>query len=119
MSLAVCRAGAPHNCSSLQKKTDAYLARVLQPITTHPLSEEAGMARCEVCGNDYEKAFQVVMAGKTHTFDSFECAIHQLAPVCEHCDCKIVGHGIEADGSFYCCAHCAREAGVTAVVDHA
>lgn len=34
---------------------------------------------------------------ETHTFDSFECAIHKLAPVCEHCDCKIVGHGIERD----------------------
>jgi hypothetical protein len=39
--------------------------------------------------------------------------------VCEHCGCKIVGHGTEADGTFYCCAHCARESGVTAVADHA
>lgn len=38
------------------------------------------MARCEVCGNDYEHAFQVTTAkGNTHTFDSFECAIHKLA----------------------------------------
>lgn len=77
------------------------------------------MAKCDVCGNDYQRSFQVVMAGKTYTFDSFECAIHKLAPTCEHCDCMIIGHGIEADGSFYCCAHCARESGVTAVVDHA
>jgi phage terminase large subunit GpA-like protein len=76
------------------------------------------MARCEVCGNDYHLAFQVIAAGHTHTFDSFECAIHQLAPICEHCGCKIVGHGMEAGGVFYCCAHCAREAGVTAVADH-
>ena len=40
------------------------------------------MARCEVCGNDYDKSFQVTMAGKSHTFDSFECAIHALAPTC-------------------------------------
>ena len=33
------------------------------------------MATCEVCGNDYDKAFQVTVAGATHTFDSFECAI--------------------------------------------
>ena len=33
------------------------------------------MARCERCGNDYDKSFQVTMAGKAHTFDSFECAI--------------------------------------------
>ena len=76
------------------------------------------MARCEVCGNDYHLSFQVVTAGQTHTFDSFECAIHKLAPVCEHCGCKIVGHGIEAEGTFFCCAHCARESGVPAAVDH-
>jgi hypothetical protein len=76
------------------------------------------MARCEVCGNDYYRSFQVVTGGHTHTFDSFECAIHQLAPICEHCGCKIVGHGTESDGTFYCCAHCARESGVTAVADH-
>jgi hypothetical protein len=43
------------------------------------------MATCETCGNDYDKAFQVKMNGSTHTFDSFECAIHALAPTCAHC----------------------------------
>jgi hypothetical protein len=80
---------------------------------------EGTMAVCEVCGNDYYLSFQVVAAGHTHTFDSFECAIHKLAPVCQHCRCKIVGHGIEANNTFYCCAHCAREHGVTTVADHA
>ena len=68
------------------------------------------MAKCEVCGNDYDKAFEVTAAGVTHTFDSFECAIHLMAPVCEHCDCKVIGHGVEVNGRFYCCAHCARAA---------
>jgi Rieske Fe-S protein len=68
------------------------------------------MATCEVCGNDYDKAFEVVAAGVRHTFDSFECAIHLMAPVCEHCGCKVVGHGTEVDGQFFCCAHCARDA---------
>jgi hypothetical protein len=78
------------------------------------------MARCDVCGNDYHLSFQVIAAGgATHTFDSFECAIHKLAPVCAHCGCKIIGHGMESDGTFYCCAHCARKSGVTAVADHA
>jgi hypothetical protein len=54
------------------------------------------MAQCEVCGNDYYLSFQVIAAGQTHTFDSFECAAHKLAPVCDHCGCKILGHGIEA-----------------------
>ncbi len=69
------------------------------------------MAKCEVCGNDYDKSFELIAAGQRHVFDSFECAIHKMAPVCDHCGCKIVGHGIEARGSFYCCANCARMAG--------
>jgi hypothetical protein len=77
------------------------------------------MARCDVCGNDYDKAFQVSLAGRTHTFDSFECAIHRLAPVCEHCGCKVVGHGLEASGRFFCCAHCARHSGMQAIRDRA
>jgi len=77
------------------------------------------MAKCEVCGNEYHLSFEVVTAGTRHTFASFECAIHKLAPVCDHCGCKIMGHGIEADGIFYCCANCARQAGVNNVKDHA
>ena len=75
------------------------------------------MAQCEVCGNDYDKSFEVVMAGKSHTFDSFECAIHMLAPKCSHCGCMIMGHGVEADGKCFCCAHCAAEMGVAGVAD--
>ena len=75
------------------------------------------MARCEVCGNDYDKAFEVKMAGASHTYDSFECAIHALAPTCNHCGCKIIGHGVEDNGSFFCCAYCARQAGTTGVRD--
>jgi hypothetical protein len=66
------------------------------------------MAVCEVCGNEYAKAFDVVFDGETHTFDSFECAIHALAPKCAHCDCHVIGHGVEADGKIYCCSHCAE-----------
>jgi hypothetical protein len=46
------------------------------------------MARCEMCGNDYDKSFTVTMAGtsEARTFDSFECAVHALAPTCPHCD---------------------------------
>ena len=73
--------------------------------------------RCETCGNDYDKAFQVTMAGKTHTFDSFECAIHALAPTCAHCGCRIVGHGLEAQGKIFCCDHCAEKSGVKGLKD--
>ncbi|HEY7444480.1 MAG TPA: hypothetical protein VH701_18765 [Vicinamibacterales bacterium] len=54
------------------------------------------MAQCEVCGNNYDKSFEVS---------------------CAHCHCRIVGHGIEAKGIFYCCAHCAKKAGVVGVDD--
>jgi hypothetical protein len=77
------------------------------------------MAQCEVCGNDYDKSFEVTYGGNTHTFDSFECAIHALAPRCEHCDCRVIGHGVEGDGRFFCCAHCATASGVTGVADRA
>ncbi|HSL23802.1 MAG TPA: hypothetical protein VK886_19875 [Vicinamibacterales bacterium] len=77
------------------------------------------MAQCEVCGNDYDKSFEVTAAGSRHVFDSFECAIHKLAPTCAHCGCRIVGHGIEAADTMYCCAACARHSGVTGVADRA
>ena len=77
------------------------------------------MAKCEVCGNDYWLAFQVTTPkGTTHTFDSFECAINKLAPSCEHCGCRIIGHGIEANEKFYCCAHCAHMSGAHEIVDN-
>ena len=75
------------------------------------------MPTCEVCGNDYDKAFEVRRGGETHVFDSFECAIHALAPRCSHCKCAIIGHGMEARGRFYCCAHCAEVSGVREVRD--
>lgn len=67
------------------------------------------MGQCEVCGNEYDKSFEVHMAGATHVFDSFECAVHRLAPVCDHCGCRIIGHGVESGDRFFCCASCANE----------
>jgi hypothetical protein len=75
------------------------------------------MAKCETCGNEYDKSFEVVVRGESHTFDSFECAIHTLAPECAHCGCKIIGHGMEEDGVMYCCANCAKHEGVTQLQD--
>jgi len=77
------------------------------------------MAKCDVCGNDYDKAFTVTMADREFTFDSFECAIHALAPACAHCGCKVIGHGVERDGVVFCCASCAEHAGVGGLVDRA
>lgn len=77
------------------------------------------MARCDMCGNDYDKAFTVTQQGVAHTFDSFECAIHMMAPECARCGCRIIGHGLEDAGAFYCCAHCAKMAGVEGMRDRA
>jgi hypothetical protein len=75
------------------------------------------MGKCEVCGNEYDKSFEVSQLGDSHVFDSFECAIQLLAPVCDHCGCRIIGHGIESSGAMFCCAHCASHAGVEGARD--
>jgi hypothetical protein len=75
------------------------------------------MAKCDVCGNDYDKTFEVTYRGRSYVFDCFECAIHALSPTCGHCGCRIIGHGIEASGNIFCCAHCAGSMGVQGVKD--
>lgn len=77
------------------------------------------MPKCESCGNIYDKTFEIRIHGEMHVFDCFECAINILAPACAHCDCKIIGHGVEEKGMFYCCAHCASHAGAFLVKDRA
>ncbi len=77
------------------------------------------MAQCEVCGNEYDKTFEVLMGGRRHVFDSFECAIHAIAPTCAHFGCKIIGHGVETNGQIYCCANCATREGAMGVKDRA
>ena len=76
------------------------------------------MARCDTCGNDYDASFAVTLDGRTYTFDSFECAIHKLAPTCEACGCRILGHGIQSDDRMFCSAHCARTRGIEGVATH-
>ena len=75
------------------------------------------MGTCEYCGNRYDKTFTVTLAGEDYVFDSFECAIQLLAPSCNNCGVRIIGHGLEADGVMYCCANCARQEGITALED--
>ena len=78
----------------------------------------ACMKRCNHCGNIYDRCFDVVMGKDSYTFDSFECAIHALAPICGSCGCRVVGHGVEGEGAMYCSAHCARAHGVEGLVDN-
>ena len=75
--------------------------------------------QCETCGNQYDKSFEVLMKGESHVFDSFECAIQALAPHCAHCDCRVIGHGVEEAGTIYCCRNCAGAEGSTPLRDRA
>jgi len=78
------------------------------------------MATCEICGNQYDKCFDVIIGGKRRTFDSFECAIHALAPTCNHCGCRILGHGVESkSGVMFCSVHCAKNEGIGGLQDRA
>jgi hypothetical protein len=85
------------------------------------VQKEGAVATCEVCGNDYDKTFEIIVAreSKHHVFDSFECAIQALAPRCAHCGCRVIGHGVEGGGLIFCCASCAKRAGIGGVADRA
>jgi hypothetical protein len=75
------------------------------------------MDACTVCGNRYDKLLEVVYLGVKHHFDSFECAIHHLAPHCSHCGIRVIGHGVEMDQGIYCSAHCSRSSGKLGAID--
>jgi len=61
--------------------------------------------------NEPDKAFRVTLPNdQPHVF---ECTIHALAPTCEHCGVGIIGHGVEANDSIYCCAYCASMVGAS------
>ncbi len=75
------------------------------------------MKQCETCGNEYDHLIEIVKNGRSHWFDCFECAIHQLAPRCSHCGVQILGHGVQGENKIYCGAHCARVQGLDGFVD--
>ncbi|MGC5615150.1 hypothetical protein [Georgenia sp. Z1491] len=78
------------------------------------------MAICSMCGNSYDKSFRITTHdGRSADFDSFECAIHAVAPTCAHCGCRIIGHGVDVDGTSYCCSHCARQVTAADLTDSA
>ena len=76
------------------------------------------MATCHTCGNEYDRAFTLTLHdGQQFVFDSLECAIHEVAPRCEHCDVRIIGHGLQKGDRFFCCDHCAEAEGVRGLED--
>ncbi len=64
--------------------------------------------RCEVCGQEAGGGVRVVAGGLTHVFDSFQCAIHRLAPECDHCGCRILGRIFTSSGRPFCSEGCAQ-----------
>ncbi|MEN5072191.1 hypothetical protein ABE437_00090 [Isoptericola cucumis] len=67
------------------------------------------MPVCDTCGNDYARTFTITRSdGAAGVFDSFECAVHAMAPRCAHCGCTVLGHGVDVDDETFCCSHCAR-----------
>lgn len=61
---------------------------------------------CDTCGNSYDSPMTITQNGSSGVFDSFECAIHAMAPSCGTCSVRIIGHGRKSDGVVYCCDHC-------------
>jgi hypothetical protein len=76
------------------------------------------MTVCDSCGNNYEKTLHIIKDGQAYDFDSFECAIHTLAPRCESCGCRVIGHGVQTGNDIFCSVHCATSRGVTGLMDH-
>lgn len=64
------------------------------------------MKNCDTCGGATEHPINVSLDGRTGHYDSFECAIHDVAERCAHCDCVILGHPVYAGEAAYCCQHC-------------
>ena len=86
-------------------------------MTNSAILETQQIGVCDTCGNTYDKTFTLTQGDRSGTFDSFECAVQAMAPVCAHCHCRILGHGVESDDGIFCCAHCAQEMGEHDLVD--
>ncbi len=75
------------------------------------------MKCCAVCGNAYDKLMEINYQGRREVFDSFECAIHSMAPKCAGCGLSVIGHGTQVDEVIFCSAHCARTLGKFGLID--
>lgn len=61
-----------------------------------------GKARCEVCGKNEDRCFDVHLGGERHVFDSFECVIRGLMPKCSICGCLMASPGIAVESIMVC-----------------
>jgi hypothetical protein len=64
---------------------------------------------CDLCCRESNNFFEIRIARKRYVFDSFQCAIQLLAPVCAHCGKRIVGHGVEVHALTFCCTSCGAQ----------
>jgi hypothetical protein len=67
------------------------------------------MARCDICQNESDHCFVLLVGGRPETYDSLECAVHALTLTCDSCSWRIAGPGIERDGFFFCSPYCAKQ----------
>ena len=70
------------------------------------------MPTCVTCGNTSESIYRVSHQDREYVFDSIECLAAALAPSCEVCGLRILGHGLEISGRLFCCTQCARRVGL-------
>jgi hypothetical protein len=56
---------------SANARTDTKITSQQRQSTSENRHAVSGVAtKCEACGNEYDKAFQVIKDGQTHTYDS-------------------------------------------------
>jgi hypothetical protein len=67
------------------------------------------VAICEVCGNEYDRPFQVWRNGRLMKFDRVDCAIQVMRPACAFCGAHEMSRGIEVDGEMFCSLGCADQ----------
>jgi hypothetical protein len=75
-------------------------------VSSSVIDRTSMTARCEVCGFATRSGIRIIAGGVTHLFDSYQCAIHRLAPECEHCGCRILGRPLEVQQRPYCSPEC-------------
>lgn len=71
------------------------------------LSEVLIMPACATCGFDTNEPLSIRYHAISAEYCCFECAITPLAPICQHCRCKVIGHGAYGPkGEIFCCHYC-------------
>src|SRR5207245_4086070 len=73
----------PSTTTRPRGSTSILSAPAVAALHRSPFTRRISMAKCETCGNEYEKTFDVMLAGHKHTFEHFEGHVQPLGPTCE------------------------------------